>query len=445
MAETFLLPAVGDTMVEGEIVEWFVSVGDTVELDQTICSIETDKSVVEMTTPYRGTVLQLGGGPGEVVEVGAPLIIVGEPNEHVAPVGGASPPDPPIPLGPPDASRGSSVGPNVDPISAANSDSGRIVSPVLRKLAMANDVDVDLLVGTGPGGRISRDDIEAAGLTAQSNGPNGRLLAMPKVRKFARNQGIDLHERVGSGPSGSVTLADLSDAAAAAQSSGDRRERMPAIRRSIAKHLTQSAQQIPQFTSMVEVDATAVLATRAALRERLEVPVPIDALLMALMIPVLRDHPIANAALDGDEIVYYSRYDIGLAVDTPNGLMLPVVRNADQCSIEEVCTDIVRLASAARERTIRPEQLSGATCTINNVGSLGVLAGTPILPLGTSTIVAFGMARPVLQLRTGNVVEVPTMTLSATFDHRLIDGGHSGRFLKQLKEHLEVPALGLLC
>ena len=219
---------------------------------------------------------------------------------------------------------------------------------------------------------------------------------------------------------------------------------MPAIRRSIAKHLTESAQQIPQFTSMVEFDATAILDTRSALKTRLDGPVPIDAVVMALMIPVLRENPIANAMLDGDEIVYFDRYDIGVAVDTTNGLMLPVVRGADTRSFADLSTEIVRLATAARDRSIAPDELSGATTTLNNVGALGVLAGTPILPLGTSTIVAFGKARPVLQLRSGNVVEVPTMTISATFDHRLIDGGDSGRFLQQIKQHLEVPALGLL-
>lgn len=433
MAETFLLPAVGDTMVEGEIVEWLVAVGDVVELDQTICSLETDKSVVEMTTPYRGTVLQLGGAVGDTVEVGAPLLVVGEPHERLEV---SSPP------------RLS----NVDTRVAADTSpkSNKVTSPVLRKLASDNDLDVGSVPGTGPGGRVTRDDLLAA-VAVDGDGPNAPVLAMPRVRRLAREQSVDLRSVNGSGPAGAITIPDLPipDSAStvgqrSADSSGERRERMPAIRRSIAKHLTESAQQIPQFTSMVEFDATAILDTRSALKTRLDGPVPIDAVVMALMIPVLRENPIANAMLDGDEIVYFDRYDIGVAVDTPNGLMLPVVRGADTRSFADLSTEIVRLATAARDRSIAPDELSGATTTLNNVGALGVLAGTPILPLGTSTIVAFGKARPVLQLRSGNVVEVPTMTISATFDHRLIDGGDSGRFLQQIKQHLEVPALGLL-
>jgi pyruvate/2-oxoglutarate dehydrogenase complex dihydrolipoamide acyltransferase (E2) component len=269
---------------------------------------------------------------------------------------------------------------------------------------------------------------------------------MPKVRKAAREAAIDLRTLTGSGPQGAIRLDDLAvpATAAAAGSSRSRRERLSATRRAIAKHLTESAQQVPQFTSMVEVDASALVATRAALVARHDGPVPFDAVLMALMIPVLREHAVINAMLDGDEIVYHDRFDIGVAVDTAGGLMLPVVRDADRRTIADLSAEIVRLATAARERAIHPDELSGATCTLNNVGALGIVAGTPILPLGTSTIVAFGRTRPVLQLLIGNVVEVPTMTISATFDHRLIDGGDSGRFLQQLKQHLEVPALGLL-
>lgn len=222
------------------------------------------------------------------------------------------------------------------------------------------------------------------------------------------------------------------------------RERLSVVRRSIAAHLTESVRTIPQFTSMVDIDASGLLSTRQALRDRLDASVPIDAVLMALLIPVLGDHRIVNARLDGDDIVYYEYFDIGVAVDTPEGLMVPVVRNADQCSATELASEITRLARAARQRTIQPDELGQPTCTINNVGAVGIQAGTPILPLGTSTIMAFGAVRPVVQLRGGNPVEIPTMTISATFDHRLIDGGASGRFLAQLREHLEVPALGFL-
>lgn len=422
MAQVFNLPAVGDTMTEGEIVEWFVGVGDAVTLDQPICAIETDKSVVEMTTPYRGTVLDIGGQPGDVVEVGAMLIVVGEPGE-------ASPqPAPPTSAAP--------IQPSEPATHQAPSGAGweRLTSPLVRKLAQDNDVDPSHVVGSGFGGRVTRQDVQdtiAAG---------GALLAMPRVRKAARKASVDLRTVRGTGPSGSIQLSDLE----AVTEPSERRVRLSTMRRTIAHHLTESATTIPQFTSMVDVDATGLIATRAALAKRREQPLPLDALLVAMLIPVLDDHPLMNAHLDGEEIVYPSRRDIGVAVDTQDGLMVPVVRNAASLSVSDIADEIVRLAEAARGRFIAPADLAGGTCTVNNVGAIGIVAGTPILPLGTSTIVAFGRSRGVVQLREGNPVEVPVMTLSATFDHRLIDGGDAGRFLTQLKEHLEVPALGTL-
>ncbi len=471
MAEIFLLPKIGDAMVEAEIVEWYVAEGDQIELDQLVCSVETDKSVVELSSPFRGTVLALAGEPGDVVAVGEPLFAIGAAGESppaqmragtnggtaaavVEGVAAASVA--------PDAARQDAV----TQVSTAGAATGASVisSPLVRRLAADNDVDLASIAGSGNGGRVTRADvlqaIEARSTAVTALRPDsapdigsscasGTVRAMPKVRKAARDAGIDLAQVRGSGPDGAVTLADLSavaDGPSGAQPSAARehRERLSATRRSIAAHLTESARTIPQFTAMVDVDASGLLATRAALRDRLESPVPLDAVFVTLLIPVLRDHPVINARLDGNEAVFFDRYDIGVAVDTPSGLLVPVVRDADLHSAASLAQEIDRLAVAARERTISPDELADPTCTVNNVGAVGIEAGTPMLPVGTSTIVAFGAARPQVRLNSGNPVEVPVMTISATFDHRLIDGGTSGRFLSQLRKHLEVPALGLL-
>ena len=390
MASVFKLPAVGDTMVEAEIVEWLVDVGETVELDQAVCSIETDKSVVEMTTPYRGTVLALGGEPGDVIEVGQTLFVVGEPGEQLS---------------------GLESEPHVASAPAAST----AIPPAAAAAAVP---------------------------TPTRPGAPDAVRAVPRARKLARERGIDLTAVTGTGLGGSITVADVEGASAAVSTpaaAGGRRERLSATRRSIARHMTESM-QIPQFTSMVDADASGLLGTRAAMAASTRSRVPLDALLVALLVPVLQDHPIMNTRLDGDEIEYFDRYDIGVAVDTPDGLMVPVVRAADTLSVPELSAEILRLAAAARDRTAAPHELTGATATVNNVGALGVLAGTPMLPSGTSMIAAFGMARPVLRLIDGAPVEVPTMTVSATFDHRIIDGGASGRFLAQLKDAIEAVA-----
>ena len=380
MASVFKLPAVGDTMVEGEIVEWLVAVGDEVDLDQPICSVETDKSVVEMTTPYRGTVLALGGEPGDVIEVGEPLIVVGEPGEEI-----------PAPVSEPTPAAAAMASAPIPPVAAAPAATAATAADTVR--------------------------------------------AVPKARKLARERGIDLTDVTGTGPGGSITVPDV-EAAVASAAGGGRRERLSATRRSIARHMTESI-QVPQFTSMVDADASRLLQARAAVAAETGSRVPLDALLVALLVPVLQDHPIMNARLDSDEIEYFDRYDIGVAVDTSDGLMVPVVRGADALSVPELSAEILRLAAAARDRTAAPHELTGATATVNNVGALGVLAGTPMLPVGTSMIAAFGMARPVVRLVGGDPVEVPTITVSATFDHRIIDGGASGRFLAQLNEAIE--------
>ena len=390
MARVFKLPSVGDTMVEGEIVEWLVAVGDTVQLDQAICSIETDKSVVEMTTPYRGTVLALGGEPGDVVEVGETLLVVGEPGEAV--------PDENEHEAPSEAPAAAAPAPHDEPAPAAGP------AP-----------------GSAPPRPAGADSIKAA----------------PKARKLARERGVDLAAVTGTGPGGSITVADVEAAAASRPTAaGSRRQRLSATRRSIARHMTQSM-QVPQFTAMVEADARGLLEARATAVAETGSRVPLDALLVALLVPVLRDHPVMNARLDGDEIEYFDRYDIGVAVDTPEGLMVPVVRGADALSVLELSAEILRLAAAARDRTAAAHELTGATATVNNVGALGLLAGTPMLPSGTGMIAAFGMARPTVRLIGGAPTEAPTMTVSATFDHRIIDGGASGRFLAQLKAQIE--------
>lgn len=291
--------------------------------------------------------------------------------------------------------------------------------------------------GTGPGGRITRADISAAigaapSPTALAPATSGVVLAMPKVRKAARGNGIDLRSIRGSGPHGSIVLDDLPTVAPIR----GERVRMSAMRRAIARNLTAAA-EVPQFTSMVDFEATSLLARRTALRESLDGPVPFDALLMSDLVAVLAEHPKMNAQLVGDEIEYFDAYDIGVAVDTQDGLMVPVVRSADTLDIKALSAEIVRVSTAARERTITPDELTGGTCTVNNIGALGILAGTPILPLGTSTIIAFGATRTEIRIRSGEAVEVPVATLSATFDHRLIDGGDSARFLQALRTQLE--------
>lgn len=314
MAKIFNLPAVGDTMVEGEIVTWFVAVGDVVDLDQPICSLETDKSVVEMTTPHRGTVLYLAADVGGVVQVGAPLIVVGEPGEDLpadlldaptAPAAVSSPAAPSAPAAPttsaPSTSSPAKNGWSQGPPPSNAPSLIPTSSPLLRRFAQEEGVNLATVRGTGPGGRITRADVTAAagGAPAQPSISRGPVLALPKVRKIARDGGIDLRDVRGSGPHGSITMTDLAAVAPElAQPVRGERVRMSTMRRAIARNLTGAA-EVPQFTSMMDFDATSLLARRAALRDTLNGPVPLDALLMHDLTVVLSEHRLMNAQLGG--------------------------------------------------------------------------------------------------------------------------------------------------
>ena len=253
VAAEFKLPAIGDTMVEGEIVDWLVAPGDVVAVDQVICLVETDKSVVELSTPYGGTVVALGAGVGEVLAVGEMLITVddGSSAPHQA-----TPPTP-------------TAGGALEPPAVAAAVAGSVMSPVLRKLAEELSVDLGGIRGTGPGGRISRIDVETARISATPPASPG-VRAMPRVRRASRQAGIDLSTIIGTGAGGAVTSSDLAaavqpDRTASPSAEPSTRTRMSPLRRSIAANLIRSTREIPQFTASTFIDGEPLLAARTAL------------------------------------------------------------------------------------------------------------------------------------------------------------------------------------
>lgn len=433
MAKDFVLPSIGDTMVEAELVEWFVAVGDAVAVDQPICSLETDKSLVEMTSPFAGTIVALGGEPGNSIRLGDLLIRVAEENEV------AQHADAPAPA---EVSTAAAE-PTPEPASTGSS---VILSPIVRRLAADHGLAPESLVGTGVGGRVTRRDVEATAREARAG--TRPVRAMLKVKRAAETAGIDLGSIAGSGPGGAVTSRDLvatpkSEALGMgpAPTRGERRERMSKLRRTIAANLTRAVQEIPTFTAMVDADMTNLLDLRSRHAATGAAPLPIDALLAACLIPVLGEFPVMNARVDGDDIVYFEHIDLGVAVDTPDGLMVPVIRDVRGLDVHRLASEIRRLADAGRERALPTSALVGATITLNNTGSVGLVRGTPILPLGSTAIVSAGRSQPTVRLRGGTAIEVPMLPISCTFDHRAIDGGHAGQFLGRLVAIIEQPAL----
>lgn len=375
MALEFLLPDVGEGLVEAMVVRWAVPVGGRVGADEPLVEVETDKAVVEIPAPRAGVVLFRGGEEGDSVAVGALLVVIGDEGETWEPSEAVSP----APAAP------SARAPVVGTLREAGSDHGVSALPAVRRLASELGVDLSAVAGTGPGGRITRSDVEAA---AGAGGPVDRV-------------------------------------------------RMSPTRAAIARNMARSWQEIPHVTTYAEAAADPLLAARTAGAGPSGSPIPLDALLIGAVTPLLREYPEFNAALEGEHVLLRRHYDVGFAVDTADGLMVAVVRDADRLSVGELAAEVTRLARAARERQATVAELRGATFTISNIGAVGGGYGTPIIPFGTTAILSVGRAEARPVVRGGAVAAVRTFPLSLSYDHRVIDGALGRRFLGAVVEALE--------
>jgi pyruvate dehydrogenase E2 component (dihydrolipoamide acetyltransferase) len=280
---------------------------------------------------------------------------------------------------------------------------------------------------------------------------------------MAREAGLDIENITGTGPDGRITREDV-EAAVGAMASPDRavvepatalaepavtdqretkREPMSRLRRTIAANMSKSWAEIPHVTTFDDVDATRLLEVRAALSDRHDTKIPLEALVIRAVLPALSAFPEFNATLDGDDLVLHGSHDIGIAVDTPDGLMVAVVIDADSRSVLELADEVRRLGEGARERTLGLSELTGQTFTISNIGAVGGGHGTPIVPYGTTAILSVGRAQAKPIVYDGDLAIAPVMPLSISYDHRVIDGGTGRRFMALVMENLEEPALFL--
>ncbi len=422
MAREFKLPDIGEGLTEAEIVSWLVAEGDSVEADQPLVEVETDKAVVEIPSPYAGVVLSHGGAEGDVVAVGAVLVVIGDEGEGLD--AKDSSPDHPEPA--PVQQVAPIVGTldeepeTIEPVRVAEpAGSSRVKAlPIVRKMARDAGIDIEAVTGTGPDGRITRDDIEAAiGSAAPAASHDGA-----PVTQLPRS------EPVAPAPSSQATAGRVT---------------MSRLRRTIAANMSKSWAEIPHVTTFDDVDATRLLAVRAALAERNEMKIPIEALVVKAVIPTLRAFPDFNSTLDGDDLIIHSTHNVGIAVDTPDGLLVAVIPAADDMTVLQLAAEVTRLGEGARDRSLTPGELTGQTFTVSNIGAVGGGHGTPIVPHGTTAILSVGRAveRPIAA--NGEVVVAPVMPLSLSYDHRVIDGGQGRRFMALLMENLEEPALFL--
>lgn len=399
MAYEFVLPDIGEGLTEAEIVRWLVPIGGTVGLDESLVEVETDKAVVDIPSPKAGIVLHHGAPEGAVMAVGAVLAVIGTTGESwTSDEGSRQSPAPIVGTLVEEAEELPGRGSPDDVVSAE-----RILAlPLVRRLARKHDVDLSSVTGSGPDGRITRDDVMAAA---------DLVLVKPELPPSSEEQ--------------------------------DRRVPMSPRRKAIANHMTKAWSEIPHVTTFDTANVARLLEARKALSKRHGVGISIDALVIKAVIPALISFPEMNASLDGSDIIYRGRHDIGVAVDTSEGLIVPVVKGANHLSIVELSSRLAELAQAAADRRLGSDALSGATFTVSNIGAVGGTFGTPIIPYGTTAILSVGRADQQPIVGSVGIVAAPIMPLSLSYDHRIIDGAAGRRFTAMLIENLEEPALFL--
>jgi 2-oxoisovalerate dehydrogenase E2 component (dihydrolipoyl transacylase) len=417
----FLLPDLGEGLTEAEIVTWHVQAGDTVTVDQAVVEVETAKAVVEVPVPFAGRVTVLHGQPGDVVAVGEPLVTVDTADRHAAPDVVSSQPGPGesdnvlVGYGPSGGRRrrrraSAGTGSTV-PSPAAN---GRVpvASPLTRQLARHASVDITTIRGSGHGGLITRQDVDAA----------------INARRAEQASGLEVAPAVPP----------------AAGSAAATRIPIRGLRKTVADKLTRSRREIPEATVWVDADATEMLRLRTTLNADGSAPkISLLALLSRFTILALRRYPELNARIEGDEIVMSPSVHLGFAAQTDRGLMVPVVPDAQDRTLEQLSTAIAERTRRAREGILEPAELTGGTFTVNNYGVFGVDGSAAIINHPEVAILGIGriIGRP--WVIDDQVVARQITELTLAFDHRVCDGGTAGGFLRFIADCVESPAKAL--
>ena len=443
MSVTVTMPALGESVTEGTVTRWLKAVGDTVAADEPLLEVSTDKVDTEIPAPASGVLLSITVGEDETVAVGAVLGSIGAASAPTsAPIAPA--PAAPAPAAPAPAAPAPTPAPTLEvlqqpsqatPVAtaaaasaapAANADA--YVTPLVRRLAAQNDVDLSTVTGTGVGGRIRKSDVLAAALAAKS-------AAAPVPAPVSAPAAV-------SSPAG---------APSAPSPLRGRTEKMSRLRKVIAERMVESLQTSAQLTTVLEVDVTRIAVLRAKVKRDFEAREGVKLSFLPFFckaaVEALKQFPQVNATINMDEgtVTYFEAEHLGVAVDSERGLLVPVVRDAGDLSIAGLARRIADLAERTRTNKLSPDELSGGTFTVTNTGSRGALFDTPIINqpqvaiLGTGAVVK----RPIVVTDANGQdgIAIRSMVyLALTYDHRLVDGADAARFLSSIKSRLEEAA-----
>ncbi|WNC08095.1 dihydrolipoamide acetyltransferase family protein [Pseudomonas coleopterorum] len=411
------MPDIGEGIAQVELVEWFVKVGDAVSEDQVLADVMTDKATVEIPSSVAGTVVALGGVPGEVMAVGAELIrieVQGSGNHHQADMS----------------------------VVTAEPDEADAIADVHPTPSTAAPARAEVKATAAPG-KPARE-------------ASARPLASPAVRQRARDEGIDLALLRGTGPAGRIRHADLDAflsgsrtpqaAATGAPRTDEERVAVIGLRRKIAQRMQEATRQVAHFSYVEEIDVTALLSLRADLNARFgdtRGKLTLLPLLIRALVVALRDFPQINAHYDDQQqvITRYGAVHMGIATQSDNGLMVPVLRHAEAADLWFTAGEINRLAHAARSGKAARNELSGSTITLTSLGALGGIASTPVINRPEVAIVGVNRVVERPMVVNGQIAIRQMMNLSSSFDHRVVDGMDAARFIQAVKRLLEQPAM----
>ena len=436
MSESVKMPALGESVTEGTVSSWLKAVGDTVEADEPLLEVATDKVDTEVPSPASGVLLEIRVPEDETVEVGTVLAIIGDPSEAGSTPAPATPapqaaPEPPAPA-PAPAPAAEAPAPAA-PAPVSSGASGSYVTPIVRKLAKDKGVDLSTVTGTGVGGRIRKQDVEAAAKAAEE----ARAAAAAPAPAAAA----------------SVPAATKSASAKPEVDTSlrGRTEKMSRLRQVIADRMIDSLQTSAQLTTVVEVDVTRVAALRARAKNDFLAKNGTKLTFLPFFVQAateaLKAHPKINASIEGKNVTYHDVEHVGIAVDTPRGLLVPVVKNAGDLNIPGLAKHINDLAARTRDNKVNPDELSGSTFTITNTGSGGALFDTPIINQPEVAILGLGaiqrQPRVIKDADGGEVIAIRSVCyLALSYDHRLVDGADAARYLMTVKKRLEEGDFG---
>ena len=446
MAIQFRLAALGHTMETGRIVEWHVTDGGKIEEGQLLVSIETDKAVVDVESPVSGVMLRLVGQVEGEYNVGDTLAWIGEEGEKVPEVSVEQPKAP-----------------------VADRQEGSRVTPVAQRLAERHGIDAETLQGTGPGGRVTKEDVQRAldaGVPSKEKAADqtptkpavsdrpARSQVTPVAQRLAERHGIDAETLRGTGPGGRVTKEDVQRAIDAGTPAVEKPvDETPThgvdvipltgIRRTTAERLGTMWSKAPHVTEGIEVDFSAIQAARAsnsdAWRDTHGIAPTINDFVLKATVEALKLHPRLNAALIDGAIHQYHDINLGVAIDIEAGLVVPVIRSAGTLDVVKIASKVRELADRARAGTLAPDDFADGTFTVTNLGGLGVDWFTPVLNPPQCAILGVGRVRRVAVFAGESIVAQDRATLVLTFDHRAIDGAPCARFLGDLRGLIEAP------